>query len=114
MDKTESNLPVSHDTYEPIEIKLGLDLDFEAIAEAARQQLVSAVVQSPIRKPHDESGNIIPTRPTSVEVGDVFGTACHQGTSWKGRTPIWYAYVQGIAERKNGSHRLKVAALRAI
>ncbi|KAI9857938.1 MAG: DNA methyltransferase Dim-2 [Vezdaea acicularis] len=106
--KTESNFPVSHNIYEPTGSKLDFDPDFEARAKAARQQLVGAVVQSPTRMPRDKSGNIIPTRPTSVKVGDVVGTARDQGTSWKGRTTIWYAYVQGIAERKDGSYRLKV------
>lgn len=81
-----------------------------------REEFVGVCIPKPIRAQRDEYGNLCQDYLLDIKVGDVVATERDQGSEWKGKSTVWYAYVQGIEYQKTSRsqpHALEVIWLYA-
>lgn len=71
-------------------------------ANDTRTVFAGVHVPKPTRARRDEYGNLCQDL-LDIKVGDVVATERDQGSEWKGKSTVWYAYVQGIEYRKSRS-----------
>lgn len=70
-----------------------------------RSKFAGVHVPKSIRAKRDVHGNLCQDELLDIKVGDVVATERDQGSEWKGKSTIWYAYVQGIEYRKVSGSR---------
>lgn len=98
--------------YDCFEHMFGDEMVIVRPADGTRAVFAGVHVPKPTRARRDEYGNLC-QGPLDIKVGDVVATGRDQGSEWKGKSTVWYAYVQGIEYRKSQPHALEVIWLYA-
>lgn len=82
-------------------------------ASDTRVEFAGVRIPKSTRARRDEYGNLCQDDLLDIKVGDVVATERDQGSGWKGKSTVWYAYVQGIEYRAGFTHALEVIWLYA-